>query len=244
MNRNFKGIWIPKEIWESEDLSLIEKVMLVEIDSLDDEINGCFATNKYFGDFFKLSNGRVSQIISDLSDKGYLDIEYIYNGKEIQERHIKIKRPPYPEVFNKLNTYLENDNRVFNKLKGGYLENDKDNNINNINNIDNNIKKKDKKKYFDDEEVNDLFIEFLNQRKKLKAVNSDLAINKLISKIKGLPKQVQIETINESIINSWKGLFPRYKAKENVPEWFDANIEDEQPSDEDLEEIKDFLKKM
>ena len=29
-SRDFKGIWIPKEIWESENLSIMEKVLFVE----------------------------------------------------------------------------------------------------------------------------------------------------------------------------------------------------------------------
>jgi len=37
MERNFKGIWIPKEIWLNEKLSLQEKVFLVEIASLDND---------------------------------------------------------------------------------------------------------------------------------------------------------------------------------------------------------------
>ena len=36
-SRDFKGIWIPKEIWESEQLSIMEKVLFVEIHSLDNE---------------------------------------------------------------------------------------------------------------------------------------------------------------------------------------------------------------
>jgi len=140
--RKFKGIWIPKEIWITDELSLQEKVILVEIDSLDDEEKGCFASNKYFAEFFKLSSSRVSQIIKQLHDKGYLDITYNYNGKEITERLIKIKRPPYPQVFNKLNTYLENDDRGIKFSKEGYLENAKDNNTY-INNTNNNNNKKE-----------------------------------------------------------------------------------------------------
>lgn len=144
--RKFKGIWIPKEIWITDELSLQEKVILVEIDSLDDEEKGCFASNKYFAEFFKLSSSRVSQIIKQLHDKGYLDITYNYNGKEITERLIKIKRPPYPQVFNKLNTYLENDDRGIKFSKEGYLENTKDNNtyINNTNNNNKEINKERK----------------------------------------------------------------------------------------------------
>ena len=145
--RNFKGIWIPKEIWLTDELSLQEKVVLVEIDSLDDEEKGCYASNKYFAEFFKLSNGRVSQIIKQLQQKGYIDIKYNYQGKEITERLIRVKRPPYPEVFNKLNTYLENDDRGIKFSKQGYLENAKENNIttNNINNNNKeNIKEREK----------------------------------------------------------------------------------------------------
>ena len=69
--RNFKGVWIPKEIWLTDELSLQEKVVLVEIDSLDDEEKGCYASNKYFADFFKLSNGRISQIINETRRNNY-----------------------------------------------------------------------------------------------------------------------------------------------------------------------------
>ena len=106
--RQFKGIWIPSEIWLTTELSLQEKVVLVEIDSLEDEVKGCFASNKYFANFFKLSPGRISQIITNLSKKQYIEVSYVKEGKEILERQIRIKRPPYPLV-NKLNTYLEND---------------------------------------------------------------------------------------------------------------------------------------
>ena len=41
MQRNFKGVWIPREVWLSEELSLMEKVLFVEIDSLDNE-RSCF----------------------------------------------------------------------------------------------------------------------------------------------------------------------------------------------------------
>jgi len=132
--RQFKGIWIPSEIWLTDELTILEKIVLVEIDSLEDEMKGCFASNKYFANFFKLSPGRISQIITNLTKKNYIEVNYIKNGKEILERRIRIKRPPYP-LFNKLNTYLENDDRGIKKIKEGYLENDKENNIttNNIN---------------------------------------------------------------------------------------------------------------
>ncbi len=71
-NRDFKGVWIPKEIWLNTDLSIIEKVLLVEIDSLDNSERGCFASNEYLASFVQLSEGRVANIISDLKKRKFI----------------------------------------------------------------------------------------------------------------------------------------------------------------------------
>ena len=134
VSRDFKGVWIPKEIWLTKDLTLIEKLFLVEIDSLDNE-NHCFASNGYFSEFFDISKSRSSQIISSLVDKKFIKIDYLYEGKEIKKRIIR--------VLNKLNKGIKNTNGGIKNIKGGYLENAKDNNtlINNtINKIDYNKK--------------------------------------------------------------------------------------------------------
>ena len=155
--RTFKGIWIPKEIWLNNELTLQEKVILVEIDSLDND-DGCFASNKYFSEFFGISAGRVSQVINELAKKGFLNIKFEKKNKQIIKRIIKIQSPPYPtEVFRKLNRgYLENDDRGIKYSKGGYLENDEDNNIlfnniNNNNNISSYYKIKESCEYFEEQ---------------------------------------------------------------------------------------------
>ena len=85
MNRDFKGVWIPKEVWLDEKLSWMEKLFLVEVDSLNAE-KGCFASNAYFGEFFQLSNSRVSEIIKSLVSKGYITTFLIYEGKQVKQR--------------------------------------------------------------------------------------------------------------------------------------------------------------
>jgi hypothetical protein len=70
--REFKGIWIPKEIWEDDNLTMAEKIFLVEINSLDNTEKGCYANNEYFSKFFKVSKNRVSEVINSLVEKGYL----------------------------------------------------------------------------------------------------------------------------------------------------------------------------
>ena len=68
--RKIKGIWIPVEIWEHQEISLQEKVFLAEIDSLSGD-KGCWANNRYFSEFFQLSTRRVSDIINSLVKKGF-----------------------------------------------------------------------------------------------------------------------------------------------------------------------------
>lgn len=141
--RQFKGIWIPKEIWLNKGLTFQEKIMLVEIDSYDDGEIGCFASNKYFMNLFNMTSSRVSQVIQNLQKKGYLLIDYEYNGKEISRRFLHIKRPPYPEKDGMLKNdigMLKNETGVCQKVKQGYVKKLKDNNtyLNNTN-INNNI---------------------------------------------------------------------------------------------------------
>jgi len=52
-----------KEIWLSADLSIMEKVLFVEIHSLDNE-RGCFASNRYFAGFFKISERQVGRYVA------------------------------------------------------------------------------------------------------------------------------------------------------------------------------------
>lgn len=71
--RDFKGVWIPKEIYLAKDLSWSEKILLIEIDSLDnDEERGCFASNQYLADFLGIKAMSVSNMIANLKEKGYI----------------------------------------------------------------------------------------------------------------------------------------------------------------------------
>jgi len=78
--RDFKGIWIKKEIWLNTNLTLIEKVLIVEIDSLDNSERGCFASNEYLAKFVNLSEGRVANIISDLKKRDFI-IQIFFDGR-------------------------------------------------------------------------------------------------------------------------------------------------------------------
>ena len=132
MNRDFRGIWIPKEIWLSKDLSTNEKILLAEIDSLGGSSDGCFASNQYFADFFDLSKDRISRLVSGLKNKGYITVELIYKEGtcEVDKRIIKLN--PYSYFYQGVQNH-----------QGGIGENTKD--ITNNYNINNNNKASKKK---------------------------------------------------------------------------------------------------
>ncbi|MEW5251282.1 helix-turn-helix domain-containing protein [Microbulbifer sp. 2201CG32-9] len=118
--RAFEGVWIPAELWLSKDLSLQEKVMLVEINSLSvDPVRGCYKSNKAFAEFFNLSPSRVSEIISSLEKKGYLTITQKRDGKRICERNIFVSGG-YSESRR---GYSENTENPIRNPEGGYSEN-------------------------------------------------------------------------------------------------------------------------
>lgn len=247
--RAFKGIWIPKEVWESKELTLQQKVMLVEIDSLDNE-KGCYASNKYFSEFFGISSGRVSQVINELIDKGYLNAEYIKEDNQILGRILKIQSPPYPvKVFRKLNRgYLENDEGGIKYSKGGYLENDKNNNIiyNNINN-NNNIYDFLEQNF--GRTLNGIEIEMIkewNDNELTRYAIKQAVLNgkynvKYINTILVNYKNNSITTVQQAQEDEKKFKI-RNKKIEHKPEWFDADIKKEEVETNENNEMEELLK--
>lgn len=82
--RQFKGIWIPADIWLSNDLSIGEKVLLAEIDSLEDSEKGFFASNAYLSKFFGLTERRIQSVLAALSERKYITIEHRNNRRIIR----------------------------------------------------------------------------------------------------------------------------------------------------------------
>ena len=118
--------------------------------------------------------------------------------------------------------------------------------------IGKNSKDKNKdKEYYPNQELNDLFLDFLEVRKKLKAVNSERAINSLLKTLSEYDDDTKSKMIENSITNSWKGVFPlkenkSYQQKpvreEIVPEWFNQKIEEPELTEEAKREMDELLR--
>lgn len=108
-NRGFKGIWIPASYWLDENLNIQEMLFLAEIDSLDIDEKGCYASNKHFSDFFGVTPQRCSQVINSLKNKGYVSVELIYSDvKQVKKRVIRVVNKFDTPIKYSLEGYKEN----------------------------------------------------------------------------------------------------------------------------------------
>lgn len=105
--RDFKGVWIPKQVFLDERLNAIEKIILIEIDSLDaEDSEGCYASNEYLSNFCKCSMTKVSTSISKLIKLGYLYVSKNDGRKRYlksrlsnsESQNFKKSEPDLPEM--------------------------------------------------------------------------------------------------------------------------------------------------
>lgn len=127
-NRDFKGVWIPKEVWLDKRLNALEKVVLVEIDSLDSTESGCFASNKYLAEFCQCSETKISNAISKLIELGYIKVRS-FDGRvrELQSRLTKTAKQTYKKCKADLQKMQENN--IVNNIVNNKVNNNKEKEI-------------------------------------------------------------------------------------------------------------------
>ena len=152
--REFRGVWIPKSVWLDTRLNALEKIILIEIDSLDSDESGCYASNKYLSEFCQCSETKISLAISKLCELGYIYTNS-FNGRQ---RELKSR-------------LSKNERQTFNNCEADF-ENLKENNIDNniVNNIGNNKEKISKKEI--ETEFESLWKRYPNKKGKESAYKS------------------------------------------------------------------------
>jgi len=101
INRKFQGVWLPRWLYLHKDFTWTEKILIVEINSLDRNNDGCFASNQHLAKFLNSTAGHVANVISKLRKSGYIeDVESSAN-----KRHIKLS----DELKSKLGCYDDNE---------------------------------------------------------------------------------------------------------------------------------------
>lgn len=82
--------FLPAHVRYDEDLSPREIIMYSEITALSNAQGFCHAGNNYFAELYNVSTVTVSRWIKNLERKGYISINYQYNGSVIKNRYIVI----------------------------------------------------------------------------------------------------------------------------------------------------------
>jgi hypothetical protein len=202
-SRDFKGVWIPKKVWLDTRLNALDKVILMEIDSLDQGEKGCYASNEHLAEFCQCSKTKVSTAISKLIECGYLYIQN-FDGR---------KRELKSRLSNFERQNIKNCNADIQNLKESNTVN---NTVNNT--VSNKKERKSKSKSYDEqiaeytgnEELQNALKAFLQMRSFIKKPMTEYAFKLMLKKLDELGNNdtTKIAILNQSITNNWQGIFP------------------------------------
>ena len=111
-----------------------EKLLFSEITALSNKRGYCNASNNYLAQLYDVTTVTVSNWVNHLKDRGYIDVEMIYVGKQIKERRIFVNSTPIKEkveapIKNNCKEGIkkkvkENNTRYNNTSKNNQLEED------------------------------------------------------------------------------------------------------------------------
>lgn len=203
LNRDFKGVWIPKFIWLDKRLTFLDKVILIEIDSLDSDEKGCWASNEYLAEFCQCSITKVSLAITKLMELNYLELEN-FNGRQRVLRSCLSKSER--QTFKNLKADIK-------KVKGSNKENNISNNIDDIIN-----------EFNFPLVVVEAVKEWLDYKKEKGQKYKDRGLKALLKTLKKMSdekgEQALINAINYSMANNYSGIYEpsrvSQKGKENT----------------------------
>ncbi len=217
-NRDFKGVWIPKKVWLDTRLNALDKIILTEIDSLDNGEKGCYASNEYLAEFCQCSKTKVSTAIKKLIDCGYIYVQN-FDGR---------KRELKSCLSNFERQNFKNCKADFKILKESNIDN---NTVNNTNNTLSKKERKSKSKSYDEqiagytqnEELQNALKAFLQMRSFIKKPMTEYALKLMLKKLDELGNNdtTKIAILNQSITHNWQGIFPLkdgYTKQEKQPE--------------------------
>ena len=235
-NRDFKGVWIPKEVYLSKELSWTEKILLVEIDSLDNE-DGCYSRNDYFASFLGVSESHVSRMVSKLKKLGLISVES-FDGRT-RVLHSNLSANPALNAISEPNDMQKCQSSIDNNVKADYAKmsrqttqkcqsrvckNADHNNISNniFNNIENKVStqpkserknSKQQDKFFGhnfSDELKHAITEWLTykseRRESYKPTGLKMLLTEIEHKTATYEEQDIIDVIYQSMASNWKGI--------------------------------------
>lgn len=80
---NLKYVEVPMNVLLDEELSSTSKLLMGLITTLSMQNGYCYASNKYLSNLMKVSKRTITNCISSLKRKNYIEIENIPNMRKI-----------------------------------------------------------------------------------------------------------------------------------------------------------------
>ena len=214
---------IPANVRYDKEISANAKLLYGEITALCNAKGYCWATNQYFANLYSVSKKTVSRWISELADKGYINsyMQYKDGSREVDQRVVSINNT----TDKKVDTYTQKDrypipknvNTPIPKNVHTPIPKNAEDNTTSINTTSiNNTRKNNTKRaepfadYTSNSLLSDAIKDFISMRKQIKAPMTDRAIKLMLQKLDTLAQNddTKIAVLNQSILNSWKGIFP------------------------------------
>lgn len=214
-NPKFTGVWIPKEIFQLENLSPQAKFVYGIVDSLDNE-DGCFASNAFLARSLGLADRQVRNLLKELDDLNLITridvdgrriirtVEKVAlmdalavseGGKKLPTPRQKIatgggkKLPTYNKDYNKEDI----DTRSSAPIVGKQLP-------------------------FSSMEFQKAWFRWVDYRKELKKPLKESSVDMQWKQMILWGEAKTLDSINQSITNGWMGLFePRGQSVQRKP---------------------------
>lgn len=211
--RQFKGIWIPADIWLSKELKPIDKILLADIDSFTGNGKSFYKSNATIAKELGVSVSTAKRAI-----KALLTLKYIHISGTTSKRVCRsligfrdsghIERDEVQNEFDK----VQIDPPLGSKCTTTNTE---------TNSSTNSLLTEGVMLPFMDSRFKLAWIMWLDERKarrygRYTQIGEQAALHKLY-KESGEDLDTSIEMINESVANGWRGIFPIKNKKNGQP---------------------------
>lgn len=199
--RDFKGVWIPAEVWLNSELTLTEKALLAEIDSFSGNGKTFYKSNETIVEEYQVSRSTIGRAVKKLEKMGYIDVR-----NDGRSRHLTSR---VGRVIKMRTQNHQNDESAASKRGHTNTVERK---------VERTLKEEELVMPFDSEKFRDAWSSYLEMRKAqhrftYKTHASEQTALHQLYKISNGNENTAVAIIAQSIAWCWKGLFPLKQTK-------------------------------
>jgi len=201
--------FIPKSVMQDKNLAIATKAVFSYFCSFTGAGDSCFPTRKKICFDLNISNDSLSKYLQQLVNNGYLQIKQIKENGRFSHNVYTLPdtKLPCPKISDTEET------------EHGKTDT-KNNNVKSNNVLKSNIedKKKERKptgydeilSNIPDDDLRELYIEYIKMRKLIKSPMTDRALTMLIKKVNELESSTERQKmlLETAIMNNWKSVYP------------------------------------